>query len=91
MTNNRVVFGNLNAYLSLASADVTKEYTNDNILQFYASVEDFLTAVHRYYSDDNVTVAVSADKVSITYHPGAMYVNDSNPLYIEDIIYQRQG
>ena len=87
MTNNRVVFGNLNAYLSLASADVTKEYTNDNILQFYASVEDFLTAVHRYYSDDNVTVAVSADKVSITYHPGAMYVNDSNPLYIEDIKY----
>lgn len=87
MTNNRVVFGNLNAYLSLASADVTKEYTNDNILQFYASVEDFLTAVHRYYSDDNVTVAVSADKVSITYHPGAMYVNDSNPLYIEGIKY----
>ena len=87
MTNNRVVFGNLNAYLSLASADVTKEYTNDNILQFYASVEDFLTAVYRYYSDDNVTVAVSADKVSITYHPGAMYVNDSNPLYIEDIKY----
>ena len=87
MTKDRVTFGNLNAYLTLASSDVTKVYTNANILTYYASVQDFLTAVHRYYSDDNVTVVVGSDNVSITYHPGAMYVNDTNPLYIEDIKY----
>ena len=87
MTKDRVTFGNLNAYLMLASADVTKTYTNANILTYYASVADFLTAVHKYYSDENVTVEVGGDNVKITYHPGAMYVNDTNPLYIEDIKY----
>ncbi|MBR0224124.1 MAG: SusD/RagB family nutrient-binding outer membrane lipoprotein [Bacteroidales bacterium] len=87
MTKDRVTFGNLNTYLSLASSDVKKTYTNTNILAYYPSVDDFLTAVHRYYSDDNVTVEVGSDDVSITYHPGAMYVNDTNPLYIEDIKY----
>lgn len=87
MTKDRVTFGNLNNYLNLATADVTKTYTNANILTYYESVDDFLTAVHRYYSDENVTVTVGGDNVTITYHPGAMYVNDSNPLYIEDIKY----
>ena len=87
MTKDRVTFGNLNNYLNLASADVTKTYTNSNILSFYNSVDDFLSAVHKYYSDDNVTVSVGGDAVTITYHPGAMYVNDNNPLYVEDIKY----
>ena len=87
MPANRVVSGNLNNYLNLASADVTKTYTGANILKFYNSVEDFLTAVHKYYSDDNVTVTRNGDDVTIVYHPGAMYVNDSNPLYVEDIKY----
>ena len=87
MPANRVVNGNLNNYLNLALADVTKTYTGANILKYYNSVDDFLTAVHKYYSDDNVTVTRNGDDVTIVYHPGAMYVNDSNPLYIEDIKY----
>lgn len=87
MTKDRVTFGNLNAYLMLASSDVTKTYSNANILSFYSSIDDFITATRKYYSEENATISVGGDAVTITYHPGAMYVNDNNPLYVEDIKY----
>lgn len=87
MTKDRVTFGNLNAYLMLATTDVTKTYTNSNILSFYSSIDDFITATRKYYSEENATISVGGDAVTITYHPGAMYVNDNNPLYVEDIKY----
>ena len=87
MPANRVVNGNLNNYLNLASADVAKTYTGANILKYYNSVDDFIKAVNKYYSEENVTISRSGDDVTLTYHPGAMYVNDVNPLYVEDIKY----
>jgi hypothetical protein len=87
MFANRVVNGNLNAYLTLAMSDVTKNYSKTDILKYYKSVDDFVKAVNKYYSPENVTINVGSDGVALTYHRGAMYVNDQNPLYIEDIKY----
>lgn len=87
MLENRVVNGNLNSYLTLAMGDVVKKYTKANILKYYASIDDFKKGINTYYSADNVTVTEDADKVIITYHRGAMYVDDENPLYIEDLKY----
>lgn len=88
MISARHVFGNLNAYLAPATKDVTKEYKVEDIKKYYKSgVAGFVAAIHKYYSDDNVTVTEGADKVTVVYHAGAMYVNDTNPLYIEDIKY----
>lgn len=87
MMKDRVTFGNLNTYLTFAAKDETRKYSNESILTYYETIDDFLTAIHKYYSDENVTVAVESDTVRVTYHPGAMYVADDNPLYVEDIKY----
>ncbi|MBQ9184923.1 MAG: SusD/RagB family nutrient-binding outer membrane lipoprotein [Bacteroidales bacterium] len=84
----RHVGGNLNGYLTIATADVSKEYAKDEIEKYYTNgITGFVNAINKYYSADNVTVTAGADKVTVVYHPGAMYVNDTNPLYVEDIKY----
>jgi len=85
MTVNRHVGGNCNAYLTLATKDVSKVYKNSAILNYYASIKDFCTSVEKYYKNADITV--NADDVTIVYHAGAMYVNDTNPLFVEDIKY----
>lgn len=84
---NRHAAGNLNSYLTMATADVTKAYAKGNITKYYTSVEAFITNAKKYYSEENATIVEEADTVKITYHPGAMYVNDVNPLYVEDVKY----
>ena len=88
MTKARFVLGNLNSYLAPATSDVTKEYKKTDIEKYYKSgVAGFVAAINKYYSAENVTVTTDDEKVTVVYHPGAMYVNDTNPLYIEDIKY----
>lgn len=87
MKGNRYVNGNLCAYLTLAIKDDEKEYTNENILKYYPTINDFIDIVNKYYTSDNVTIEQGSTSVKITYHPGALYVNDTNPLYVEDIKY----
>lgn len=84
---NRHAAGNLNSYLTMATKDVTKVYAKANITKYYNSVDAFVTNAKKYYSESSATIAVEADSVKITYHPGAMYVNDVNPLYVEDVKY----
>ncbi len=79
--------GNLNSYLTLATKDDKKTYKKADIEKYYTSVDAFLSTIDKYYSEKNVTVVETADAVEVTYHPGAMYVNDQNPLYVEDIKY----
>lgn len=83
--DNRMVSGNLNGYLTLAMSDVKKVYTTANITKYYKDVDAFLAVFDKYYTDKNVTVTEHADSVVVVYKPGAMYVNDNNPLYVEDI------
>lgn len=82
---DRYTGGNLNSYLFLATEDVEKVYENTAILTYYESVDAFVTNVQKYYTAENATITKGADAVTIVYHPGAMYVNDNNPLYVEDI------
>lgn len=84
---NRLVSGNLNAYLKLATDDVEKKYAVESIERYYTSADAFVAAAKKYYSDHNITVVQGADTVKITYHPGAMYVDDVAPNYVEDIKY----
>ena len=84
---NRLQGGNLNSYLTLAMEDDTQKYAVSAIEQYYNSVNDFIAALNKYYTTDNITINVEPDTVKVTYHPGAMYVNDDNPLYVEDIKY----
>lgn len=89
---NRLEFGDLNSYLTMATADVEKTYKVSDIVKYYVSVDAFLAAVEKYYGgyeDEscNATVAATDTEVKITYKKGTMYVDDSNPLYIEDIKY----
>mgnify|MGYP001776129765 FL=1 len=84
---NRLQGGNLNSYLTLAMEDDTQKYAISAIEQYYNSVNDFIAALNKYYTTDNITINVEPDTVKVTYHPGAMYVNDDNPLYVEDIKY----
>ena len=84
---NRLQGGNLNGYLTLAMDDDTQKYAISAIEQYYNSVTDFIAALNKYYTTDNITINVEPDTVKVTYHPGAMYVNDDNPLYVEDIKY----
>lgn len=84
---NRLQGGNLNSYLTLAMDDDTQKYAISAIEQYYNSVNDFIAALNKYYTTDNITINVEPDTVKVTYHPGAMYVNDDNPLYVEDIKY----
>ena len=84
---NRHAAGNLNSYLTMAKKDVTKKYAVKTINDFYVSVDAFVENVKKCYNEKTATIVVSADTVAITYHPGAMYVNDSNPIYVEDIRY----
>lgn len=97
--NNRMEEGNLNAYLTLAVKDVAKEYIIEDIEKYYKTVDDFKAAIAKYYSAENVTVSddtvkvkkdgkeVIKETVKVVYHPGAMYVNDTNPVFVEDIKY----
>ena len=84
---NRFMEANLNSYLTMAVKDVTKAYSKESILKFYTSVDAFVANTQKYYNEKSATIAVEADTVKITYHPGAMYVNDSNPVYVEDVKY----
>ena len=70
-----------------ALADVTKKYPNDAILDYYESVDAFVNNVKKLYNEQAATITKGADTVSITYHAGTMYVNDNNPVYVEDIKY----
>lgn len=87
MLGSRFTFGNLNGYLTLAVKNVTKKYVKTAIAKYYPTVDDFLAIFNKYYSTDNVEINNAADTVFVTYKAGAMYVNDNNPLYIEDIKY----
>lgn len=84
---NRHAAGNLNSYLTMAKADVTKAYPVKTINEFFTSVDAFVANARKYYNEKTATIKVETDTVKITYHPGAMYVNDSNPIYVEDIKY----
>ena len=83
--DNRMVSGNLNSYLTLALKDVRKAYAKETIEKYYKSVDAFKAVFDKYYIPENCTVEDAADSVIVTYKPGAMYVNDNNPLYVEDI------
>lgn len=82
---NRRVAGNNNSYLAIAMKDEAKEYAVDAILNYYTSVDAFVAAARKYYNENDATIEVGSDKVTITYHAGAMYVNDKDPRYVEDI------
>ena len=82
---NRHAAGNTNSYLTMATEDVTKSYKIENIVKYFTSVDAFVENAKKYYK--NATVEVKSDAVDITYHPGAMYVNDVNPIYVEDVKY----
>lgn len=84
---NRLQGGNLNGYLTLAMEDDTQKYAKSDIEQYYESVNTFIAALNKYYTAENITIVEEADTIKVTYHPGAMYVNDDNPLYVEDIKY----
>lgn len=87
MTIARHVGGNCNAYLTLATSNVSKDYATKDILNYYKTVDAFVAVFDKYYGNADVAVATDGSKVTVTYHPGAMYVNDTNPLFIEDIKY----
>ena len=82
---NRHAAGNTNADLTMATEDVTKSYKIENIVKYFTSVDAFVENAKKYYK--NATFEVKSDAVDITYHPGAMYVNDVNPIYVEDVKY----
>ena len=82
---NRHAAGNTNSYLTMATEDVTKSYKIENIVKYFTSVDAFVENAKKYYK--NATFEVKSDTVDITYHPGAMYVNDVNPIYVEDVKY----
>ena len=82
---NRHAAGNTNSYLTMATEDVTKSYKIENIVKYFTSVDAFVENAKKYYK--NATFEVKSDAVDITYHPGAMYVNDVNPIYVEDVKY----
>lgn len=89
---NRLEYGNLNSYLTMATDTVSKKYSISAITKYYKTMDDFLAAVEKYYGgyedpESNATVEVRANDVKITYKKGTMYVDDTNPLYIEDIKY----
>lgn len=82
---NRMTFANTNSYLTLALKDVKKVYKVSDITKYYTSVDKFVAVFDKYYIPDNCEVVEYADSVVVTYKPGAMYVNDTNPVYVEDI------
>lgn len=84
---NRLQGGNLNGYLTLAMKEDTCKYAKKDILAYYNTLKDFTNMLNKYYTTDNITVAEESDTIRIYYHPGAMYVDDNNPLYVEDIKY----
>lgn len=89
MKQVRHVAGAINAYMTLnAGTDpVKKTYRTSDILNYYNSVADFIEGVKKYYDDDVAVITDKGDEVEIAYMPGAYYVNDNNPLYVEDIKY----
>lgn len=89
---NRLDDGNLNSYLTMASKDVKKGYAKSDIVKYYESVDDFVAAAEKYYTGypnptSDAVISVEPDTVKITYKKGTMYVDDTNPLYLEDIKY----
>ena len=84
---NRLQGGNLNGYLTLAMKDDTQKYAKKDIELYYESISAFIAVLNKYYTTDNITIKEETDTIKVTYHPGAMYVNDDNPLYVEDIKY----
>ena len=84
---NRLQGGDLNGYLTLAMKDDTQKYAKKDIELYYESISAFIAVLNKYYTTDNITIKEETDTIKVTYHPGAMYVNDDNPLYVEDIKY----
>ena len=70
-----------------ALADVTKKYPCEAIVKYYESVDAFVANVKKLYNEQAATINQTADTVFVTYHAGTMYVNDNNPVYVEDIKY----
>ncbi len=70
-----------------ALEDVTKEYPNEAILYYYESVDAFVANVQKLYNEQAATITKGENAVTITYHAGTMYVNDNNPVYVEDVKY----
>ena len=83
----RYASGTIQAIFALAMSDVVKTYLNKDILLYYNSVDDFIVNAREYYNTGSATIVKLEDAVQITYHPGAMYANSSNPVYVEDIKY----
>lgn len=84
---NRYAGGAIQAMFSLAKSDVVIEYKDDDILKYYNSKEEFIRNAGEYYTPESATIENLEKSVRITYHPGAMYANSSNPAYVEDIKY----
>lgn len=84
---NRYAGGPIWALFSMAQSDVTVSYLNEDILIYYESVECFIERAKEYYTESSATIVKSDDAVHITYHPGAMFLDNPNPAYVEDIKY----
>ena len=73
---------------TIVTEDQTITYAASDILTYYTSVDAFVTNIKKLYSEKAATVVVEGDAVKVTYHKGAMRVNDKgNPLMTEDIKY----
>ena len=70
-----------------ATEDVKKQYPHSAILTYYTSVDAFVKNVKKLYNEQAATIVENADNVEITYHKGTMYVDSSDPLYVEDVKY----
>ena len=84
---NRYAGGAIQAMFSLAKRDVVMDYKDDDILKYYTSKDAFIRNVEEHYTSGSATIEKLDSSVRITYHPGAMYANSSNPAYVEDIKY----
>ena len=82
---NRYAGGPIKVLFSLAKSDETVSYLNEDILIYYKSVEDFVNRAKEYYTESSATIVKTDDAVQITYHPGAMFLDNPNPAYVEDI------
>lgn len=87
----RYAGGEIQALFSLAKTDVQQRYFNEDILLYYKSIDEFIANAAEYYANGSATIGKELDYVKITYHPGTMYANSSNPAYVEDIKYVQLG
>lgn len=83
---NRYYGGNIQREYTPATKDEKKSYAVKDILNYYKDAASFVTNVKKLYAD-KVTVSETSDTVFVTYHKGTLYVNDNNPVYVEDVKY----